>query len=119
MTGDLHHTGSAADGGSASEAGKDPWAPVEHALLDAALEFYGAAEGVIDYAGRERPHLRQDAAGFTAIRKAMATLEERVRSAHAAGVPPERIAEIARIEPEMVELILQRESAVEPTPAEG
>lgn len=119
MTGDLHRTGSAADGGAPDEPEAGDWTPQERALLDAALEFYGAAEGVIDFAGRERPQLRQDAAGFEAIRRAMAQLEDRVRAAHAAGVAIERIAEIARIEREMVELILQRGPAATPGPARG
>jgi hypothetical protein len=89
----------------------ETWTPEERALLDAALDFYGAAEGVIDYAAAERPQVRQDAAGFRAIRTAMAALEDRVREAHAAGLPPERIAEIARIDREMVDLILQRTAA--------
>lgn len=88
----------------------------ERALLDAALEFYGAAEGVIEFAGRERPQLRQDAAGFRAVRKTMGVLEERVLAAHAAGVPAERIAQVARIEREMVALILARRGAA-PSPA--
>lgn len=91
----------------------------EQALLDAALEFYGAAEGVIDLAGPERPQVRQDAAGFQAVRRAMGVLEERVRGAHAAGVATPRIAEVARIEQEMVELILRRDAAAAPAPGEG
>ncbi len=93
--------------------------PVEQALLDAALEFYGAAEGVIDLAGVERPQVRRDAAGFEAVRQAMSVLEDRVRRARAAGVAPERIAEVARIEQEMVELILQRDTTAAPAPGEG
>jgi hypothetical protein len=99
--------------------GEEAWTPAEQALLDAALEFYGAAEGVIDFAGRERPQLRQgDAAGFDAVRRAMALLEERVVAAHAAGASPDRIAQIARIEEETIELILQRQGAA-PSPTEG
>ena len=110
--------GSAAGGGENDEIGEEALAPVEQALLDAALEFYGAAEGVIDYSGRERPHLRQDAAGFDAVRRAMALLEERVVAAQSAGASPERIAQIARIEQETITLILQRQGAA-PSPAEG
>lgn len=91
--------------------GEGSWTPVEQALLDAALEFYGAAEGVIELAGRERPQLRHDAAGFEAIRQAMGALEQHVAAAHAAGASPERIAQIARIEQETIELILQRRGA--------
>lgn len=118
MTRDLHDDPSADKHAAGDEIDGDAWTPVEQALLDAALEFYGAAEGVIDYAGRDRPQLRQDAAGFGAVRRAMAVLEERVRAAHAAGASPERIAQIARIECEMVTLILARDSAA-PSPAEG
>jgi hypothetical protein len=115
VTGDPHSDTSTAD----TPAEADAWTPPERALLDAALEFYGAAEGVIDFASRERPQLRQDAAGFEAVRRAMGALEDCVRGAHAAGVAPERIAEIARIDREMVELILQRGAAAAPGPAEG
>jgi hypothetical protein len=118
VTGDLHDNRSAADGASGAQA-DDAWTPSERALLDAALEFYGAAEGVIDLAGEERPQLRQDAAGFKAVRRAMGLLEDRVRSAHADGITPERIAEIARIDHEMIQLILRRDSAATPSPAEG
>ena len=44
----------------------------------------------------------------------MAALEERIRVAHEAGVAPERIASITRLEPEIVELIIAgRKPAVE------
>jgi hypothetical protein len=110
---------SAAGGGEdGEEIGEEAWTPAEQALLDAALEFYGAAEGVIDYAGRERPQLRQDAAGFNTVRRAMALLEARVVAAHTAGASPERIAQIARIEQETIVLILQRGGAA-PSPTEG
>ncbi len=116
MTGDQ----SAADGGDDDDGGIDEqaWTPVEQALLEAALEFYGAAGGVLDYAGRERPKLRQDAAGFEAVRHAMGLLEQRVVAAHEAGATPERIAQIARIEQETIALILQRQGAA-PSPADG
>jgi hypothetical protein len=104
--------------GSEDEDGEEAWTPAERALLEAALEFYGAAEGVIDYAGRARPQLRRDAAGFDAVRRAMAALEARVVAAHDAGLSAERIAEVARIEPDMVALILRRRDAA-PRPAEG
>lgn len=96
-----------------------PWTLQEQALLDAALEFYDAADGVIAFAGRERPQLRQDAAGLDAVRRAMGALEERVVAAHAAGASPERIAEIARIEPETIALILERRRTAAPSPDEG
>lgn len=118
MTGDLTSDRSAA-GSGAGEAGADDWTAPERALLDAALGFYEAAEGVIDYAGRERPQIRHDGAGFVAIRRAMVTLEERVRDARDAGATPARIAEIARIDREMVELILLRDPAAARGPAEG
>jgi hypothetical protein len=108
----------AARGGGDDDVGEEAWTPVERALLDAALEFYGAAEGVIDFAGPARPQVRRDVAGFDAIRRAMAGLEQRVVAAHAAGVSPQRIAEIARIEPDMVALILQRRSTA-PSPTDG
>jgi hypothetical protein len=103
---------SAADGGV---DGEESWTAVEQALLEAALEFYGAAEGVIDLAGRERPQVRHDAAGFDAVRRAMAALEEHVVAAHVAGASPERIARITRIEQETIDLILRRQGAA-PSP---
>ena len=112
-----HHDSDEAAGDGGAEEAQDAWSPAEQALLDAALGFYGAAEGVIDLSGEERPHVRRDAAGFDAVRRAMAVLEEHVVAAHADGVAPERIAEIARIEQEIVVLILQRSAA--PSPAEG
>jgi hypothetical protein len=118
VTRDEDRDETAAGDGASNDVGEEDWTPVEQALLDAALEFYGAAEGVIDYAGRERPQLRQDAAGFEAVRRAMAALEQCVVDAHAAGASPERIAQVARIEPDMVTLILQRRGAA-PMPTEG
>lgn len=119
MTGDLHDDGSIADRGADEPAGSEDRSAAERALLAAAIGFYGAAEGVIDLAGSDGPQLRRDAGAFEAIRRAMATVEACVREAHGAGVAPERIAEIARIEPEMVELILHRRGAAAPDPAEG
>jgi hypothetical protein len=119
VTGDLHGNRSAADGGADDDAGANAWTPAERELLDAALAFYGAAEGVIDLTARERPQIVRDAAGFDALRRAMRVLEDRVRSAHAAGLASERIAEVARIEHEMVELILQRDPAAAPGRDEG
>lgn len=84
------------------------WPPAERALLDSALDFFGAAESVIDYAGPDRPHLRYDADGLREVRNAMAALEERIHVAHVAGVTPDRIASITRLELEMVELIIAR-----------
>jgi len=117
MTGDLHDDRSIADDGG-DAAGEAAWTPAEQALLDAALEFYGASAEVIDYAASDRPHVRQDAAGFEAVRRAMAVLEDRIRTAGAAGIDAERIAEIARIDQEMVALILGRGDGA-PSPAEG
>ena len=107
MTREPHGDGAGHDGAE-DEVGVESWTPAEQALLDAALEFYGAAQGVIDYEGHERPQLRQDAAGFDAVRKAMARLEGCVLAAAAEGATPPRIAQVARIEQEMVELILRR-----------
>lgn len=109
MTRDEDRDGSGG-GASGDELDAESWTPAERALLDAAVEFYGAAEGVIDFAG-ERPQVRQDAAGFHAVRQAMARLEDHVLAAHAAGATPERIARVARIEREMVTLILARHAA--------
>lgn len=106
MTRDVERGASGGD--DAADADADAWTADERALLDAALEFYGAAEGAIDFSGPDPPRVRQDAAAFDAIRSTMSALERCVRSAHASGVGPERIAEVTRIEPEIVALILQR-----------
>jgi hypothetical protein len=87
---------------------EEDWSAIERALLDAALEFYGAAEAVIDYGGPSRPQLRRDAAGLKAVRDAMAGLEDHICAAHASGVAPERIAGITRLEQEIVVLIVAR-----------
>ncbi len=105
------------DGATAGgEPAEEDWTGAERALLEAALDFYGAAQGVIDYGGPERPRLRHDASGFEAVRQAMATLEQRVLAAHAAGSAPERIAEVARMDAEMVALILRRRGAASSAP---
>jgi len=109
VTREPHGDGPGHDGAE-DEVGEESWTPAERALLDAALEFFSAAQGVIEYEGGERPRLRQDTAGFDAVRKAMARLEDRVLAAAAEGVEPPRIAEIARVEREMVELILRGRS---------
>lgn len=93
----------------ARDAGQD-WSPAERALLDSALDFYGAAESVIDFGADERPQLRRDASGLKAVRDAMSELEQRIRVAHADGVAPERIAGITRLDDEIVALILARSS---------
>jgi len=117
MTGDLHGNRSIADNGGEA-AGEAAWQPAERALLDATLAFYDASASVVDYAAPDGPQLQQDAAGFEAVRRAMAVLEERIRAARSAGVTPERIAEIARIELEFVALILERSDGA-PSPNEG
>jgi hypothetical protein len=93
---------------STTPAEDQDWSPAEYALLDAALEFYGAADDVIDYGGDDRPRLRRDAPGFQAVRASMSLLEERIRTAHSAGVTHEQISRITRLEPDIVSLILAR-----------
>ena len=97
----------------------DDWSPAERALLDSALEFYGAAETVIDLGAKQRPQLRYDVNGLQAVREAMTTLEERIRVAHGDGVPPERIAGITRLELEVVEMILSGRKRTVEGAAEG
>ena len=92
------------------------WPPAERALLDAALDFFGAAETVIEYGGPDRPRLRYDVEGLQEVRRSMATLEDRICVAHEAGVTPERIASITRLEQEMVELIVARRRKPDPDP---
>ncbi|HXE44222.1 MAG TPA: hypothetical protein VN635_03395 [Conexibacter sp.] len=111
MTRNDDRDGSGGGDGARGEPSAESWTPAEQALLEAALDFYGAAEGVIDLAGPERPQVRQDAAAFNAVRDAMRALEECVTAAHAAGATPERIAQVARLEGEMVTLILARRGA--------
>jgi hypothetical protein len=108
---DVDGAGATAGGGTHETGEEVALTAAEHALLDAALAFYEAAESVIDFGGPARPRVRRDAAGFDAVRQAMAALEARVVGAHNAGVPPQRIAQVARIEQEMVTLILQRAGA--------
>jgi hypothetical protein len=109
VTGDGSTPGGSADGRVDEEA----LTPSEQALLEATLEFYSAAGGVIAFTGEEHPHphLRHNADGFKAIREAMGALEPCVVAAHAAGTSAERIAQIARIEQETIDLILQRQAA--------
>lgn len=86
---------------------------VERGLFNSALDFYGAAESVIDYSGPEKPRLRYDVTGLQAVRAAMGELEQRISLAWRAGMSAEQIAEITRLEPEVVDMILlrQRDSA--------
>ena len=95
------------------DRGAEAWSAAERALLDSALDFYGAAEGLIDLADAERPRVRHDVARLQAVGDAMAALEQRVRTAHEQGVTPERIAQLARLEPEMVATMLERERTPE------
>jgi hypothetical protein len=92
-------------------AGDERWSSVERALLDAALDFFDAAQEVIDYTGAARPRLRHDLTGLQAVRKAMGTLEAQFRSAHETGLSSERIAKVTRLEREIVELIVGRHRA--------
>lgn len=94
------------------------WSAAERALLDSALDFYGAAETVIDYSGSERPRLLYDVARLQKVRDAMAALEARIRGAFESGVSAERITRITRLEREIVDLILGRSAArsARPTP---
>jgi hypothetical protein len=106
--------------GTDDNADAPEWTPAERALLDSALDFYGAAVGLIDLSGSDRPRLRYDIEGLRAVGDAMAELEGCLRKAHKEGVPPERIAEIARLEPEMVAEMLRHDPAsAPPEPAEG
>ena len=116
MTGDRSGAGSNTE----RNVGEDAWAPHEQSLLEAALDFYSAAGGVIEFPDDKTPHLhlRHNAEGFKAIRQAMGTLQERVVAAHVAGTSSERIAQIARMEQETIDLILQRGGAA-PSPDES
>jgi hypothetical protein len=91
--------------GQATPAGST----VERGLFNSALDFYGAADAVIDYSGSERPRLRYDVAGLQAVRAAMGELELRISLASRAGMPAQRIAQITRLEQEVVDLILRRQ----------
>jgi hypothetical protein len=87
---------------------RQEWSATELGLLDGALEFYGAADAVIDYGGPDRPRLRYDAIRLQAVGEAMSRLERRIRAAGAEGLTLERIARITRLEREIVERILRR-----------
>ncbi len=104
---------SGAEHGANDGVDEEPWTLDEQALLEAALDFYNAAGGVIAFTDDRAPqlHVRQSADGFRAIQQAMGALQERVAAAHAAGASPERIAQIARMEQETIDLILQRQDA--------
>jgi hypothetical protein len=91
---------------------------VERGLLNSAIDFYGAAGAVLDYAGAGRPRLRYDVAGLQAVRAAMGALEQRICVARRAGMPADQIVRITRLEPELVELILQRQLDAEPAAEE-
>lgn len=77
---------------------------VERGLFDSALAFYGAASAAIDQ--RERPTIRLDLDALQAVRAAMGVLEQRIEFASRAGLSPERIVSITRLEPELVERIV-------------
>lgn len=81
---------------------------VERGLFNSALDFYGAAGAVIDHRGQDRPRLRWDLDGLQDVRAAMGALERRIGVASRAGLSPERIAGITRLDPEVVELIVAR-----------
>lgn len=116
MRGDGSGAGRGADG----DRDEELWTPHERALLEAALDFYSAAGGVIEFTDDKTPHLhlRHNADGFKAIQQAMGTLQERVVAAHTSGASPERIAQIARMEQETIDLILQRRGAA-PSPEQS
>jgi hypothetical protein len=84
---------------------------VERGLFKSALDFYGAAEAVIDYQGPDRPQLRWDVEGLQGVRVAMGALERRIRIACRAGFSTERIVRITRLDPDVVEQIVERQCA--------
>ncbi len=86
---------------------------LERGLFRSALDFFGAAEAVIDYHGPDRPRLRFDVDGLGGVRAAMGALERRIALASRAGFSTERIISITRLEPEIVENIVERERTAE------
>jgi hypothetical protein len=88
---------------------------LERGLLNAALDFYGAAEAVIDYTRHERPRLRYDINGLQAVRAAMTALEERIRLAQRGGLSAQRIAALTRLELDVVRMILERRDDTAPS----
>jgi hypothetical protein len=90
-----------------TDAGED-FSPLERALLDAALDYYGAAETIIDLSGAPGPRLHVHDTGVRAVRDAMGALAARIHAAHEGGIAPERIARITRLECEVVAAILAR-----------
>ena len=96
------------DGHDRDTGGAADWSPPERALLDATLNYYGAAEAVIDLSEAPSPKLHVHPAGVRAVRDAMSALEERICAAHDAGVAFERIVGITRLERELVAAIVAR-----------
>lgn len=84
---------------------------VERGLFASALEYYGAAGAVIERRASERPAVRFDAEALESVRAAMGALERRIEIAWRAGLSDERIASIARLDLDLVALIVQRQRA--------
>lgn len=84
---------------------------IERGLFRSALDFWGAAGAVIDYHAQDRPRLRWDLDGLQGVRAAMGALERRIALACRAGFSTERIIRITRLEPSVVEQIVERQRA--------
>ncbi|MDW5594173.1 hypothetical protein VSS74_07495 [Conexibacter stalactiti] len=95
--------------GASGEADATITSAVERGLFKSALDFYGAAEAVIDYRGLDRPRLRFDLERLQSVRAAMGALERRIEIARRAGLSTEQIVGITRLDPEMVERIVARQ----------
>lgn len=95
--------------GASGEADATVTSAVERGLFKSALDFYGAAEAVIDYRGLDRPRLRFDLERLQGVRAAMGALERRIEVACRAGLSTEQIVGITRLDPEMVERIVARQ----------
>lgn len=93
----------------AGDGDEPPASLVERGLFRSALEFYGAAGAAIEH--RDRPAVRFDLGTLSEVQAAMGALARRIEMAWRAGLSNERIVTITRLEPEMVELIVERQRA--------
>jgi hypothetical protein len=84
---------------------------VERGLFKSALDFYGAAGGLIAFDHGDRPALSWDIERLQEVRAAMGALERRIAIALRAGLSTERIISITRLERELVERIAEHAAA--------
>lgn len=81
-----------------------PWQ--ERLLLERALDWWAAVDGAV-HRGGGRPQVRAGT-DSGALRGALIALAKQVHAGRAAGMPVERIVAVTRLEPDLVDEILQR-----------